>query len=101
MGISSVSSAAGTTYTSAISMEIASLEKQKSALEKDLRTESQSKDDAKTKALKVKQLQIKIQQLATLIQQKESAQASQTQTSTKTAATTPKATTESSFNVQV
>ncbi len=70
MDISSVSSSAANSYTSAGgSDEITVLEKQKSSLEKELQSVSQSKDDAKTKELKTSQLQLQIERIEARIQQ--------------------------------
>ncbi|KUO75322.1 MAG: hypothetical protein APF77_13045 [Clostridia bacterium BRH_c25] len=82
MSISSVSSSAGTTYSSsANSDKIAQLEKEKTKLEKELKEVNKGTGDAKTKQQKVSQLQNQIQQLQAQIQQLKSEKSDQTKSS--------------------
>ncbi|MDP4094318.1 MAG: FlxA-like family protein [Bacillota bacterium] len=85
MNISSVSSSTSSPYSPVNNTDdITQLEKQKANLEKELQKENQSKDDAKTKAQKVKQIQMEIQQIDTQIQQMKSGKSGQTQNAGKT-----------------
>lgn len=60
MGISLVSSSTGTDFSAiANTNDIAQLEKQKAALQRQLQKISQSSDDAKTKEILPKQIQTK------------------------------------------
>lgn len=70
MNISSVSSTTSNQYSTVSSNdEITKLEKQKSVLQKELLSVSRSDDDAETKELKSKQIQLQIQQIEARIQQ--------------------------------
>lgn len=77
MNISSVSSTSNNSYVATGSTDVSQLENQKENLQKQLQQVSASKGDEKTKAAKIKDLEAKIQQIDTQIQQKQSTKTSQ------------------------
>ena len=71
MSISSISSISNNSYVSEASNDVSQLQTQKASLQKQLQQVNESKDDAKTKAAKIKELETEIQQIDIEIQQKQ------------------------------
>ncbi len=69
MNVSSISSPASSSYSMGNDSEVKQLQNQIKNLQKQVTTEGQSKDDAKTKQSKVQVLQAQIAQLEVQIQQ--------------------------------